>query len=375
VFTKKRPDDELLMRYIDNQLDATKRQEVESRLSTDAQFNQRLKELQQSVLHINGALSVLSPEAQPNAGRALKKVNVRIEQDVMDKRNMMKQRTRRTVYATLVAALLVGSLALAPVRAFASNLLSVFRVESFVVVNVDEARLDEISAAIDGLDTENLIFVDQEVLEEPGEPVQVASIEEAESLLGYDLREAEGYGSPVEVMVTDGTRMRLTPDLASLQLVYSAVGLDPAIIPQEIDGQPFELAMEAGAASQYETEFGTSFVVMQAPAPTTNVPDGVDADALGIAVLQLLGMSESDAQSMANNIDFTTTLLLPIPTSELNLIREVSVDGTTGILFESDWDGEGQPVSLLWQKGGYVYSMHTDNGGTFALVDAANTLK
>ena len=81
----------------------------------------------------------------------------------------LKTSRRYQRIATFVAALAViaGLFSLAPVRAFASNLLGIFRVERFIVVDVSEERLEQIEAALDGS-----FFGEQEVLEDPGDPVE-----------------------------------------------------------------------------------------------------------------------------------------------------------------------------------------------------------
>jgi hypothetical protein len=80
--------------------------------------------------------------------------------------------------------------------------------------------------------------------------------------------------------------------------------------------------------------------------------------ALGEAMLQMLGMTPEEAARLSATIDWTTTLVLPLP-SDLGQVQEVPVDGTTGLLFASQWQQEGgdwvKEVSLLWQKGGFVY--------------------
>lgn len=363
---------ETLLRYLDGELTTAERQMVEERLKENADLRNMLAELERQVAHVDAALSMLAPTHEVNAQNALQRM---YQREVQEKRNRMNNRTRRIAAIAAVAIVLAGSLALAPVRAFASDLLAVFRVERFVVVNVDDARVEELQAAFESLESEELIFGETETIREAGEPVEVGSIADAEAQVGISLRTPEGYGEPSNIAVDGASQTTITPDVEAMRQVYSAVGLDPEILPAEIDGQTFEVIKEPTAYMTYETE-DNSFVLMQSEAPTTIVPDGVDTDALAIAVLQLLGMSESEAQTMAASIDFSTTLLLPIPTSDVELVREVSVDGTTGIMFEGDWDEEtrGQGAMLMWQKNGVVTIVATEDAATTTVLDVAASL-
>lgn len=363
---------EIMLRYIDDELSPAERQEIEKHLEQDAAYQHALVAVQQQVLFANSAMAHLAPIDQPNAQRALNRMHAR---EVQEKRNRMNTRTRRIAAVAAVAIVLAGSLALAPVRALASDLLAVFRVERFVVVNVDQARFEELQAAFEELDTEELVFGDKETIRDGGEPVEVGSVDEAAGQVSFALRSPEGYGDPTSIAVQAGSQSVITPNVEAMRQLYSAVGLDPEILPEEIDGQRFEIITETGVVMGYENE-DTPFMLMQAGAPTTVVPDGVDTDELAVAVLQLLGMSQAEAEIMAANIDFSTTLLLPIPTSEVERVREISVDGTTGIMFEGDWDDEerGQSAMLMWQKNGVVYVLGTDSASTATLVDVAASL-
>ncbi len=362
---------EIMLRYLDRDLSPVERQVVEERLKVDPAYQSAFDAIQQQTAFAKEQFKHLALTHKPNAQLALNRMNVRITEE---KRYQMNTRMRRIAAVATVAIVLAGSLTFAPVRALASDLLAVFRVERFVVVNVDDARLDELEAAFESLDTEELVFGDKETIREAGEPTTVATIAEAEAQVGFSLRIPEGYGEPTEIAVQGGSQYAYTPNVEDMRQVYSAVGLDPEVLPSDIDGQRFEITREAGAMLMYETEDG-SFMVAQAGAPTTVIPDGINTDDLAVAVLQLLGMSEAEAQAMAANIDFSTTLLLPVPTSKVERVREITVDGVTGVIFEGGWDeaeDEWSGSVLTWQNNGIVYAIAAD--GNLTPVEIAATL-
>jgi hypothetical protein len=61
-------------------------------------------------------------------------------------------------------------------------------------------------------------------------------------------------------------------------------------------------------------------------------------------------------------------------------VQEISVDGTTGLMFDSGWmEGDGgdwdRSMTLLWQKGGMVTAIVSHYGDTYRLLDFAATLQ
>lgn len=87
--------------------------------------------------------------------------------------------------------------------------------------------------------------------------------------------------------------------------------------------------------------------------PTIVWPEGVDPRQLGMALLQALGLSEADAQRLSRTIDWTSTLVIPLPTN-IASFREVEVDGANGVMIESASGNSGESA-ILWQRDGILY--------------------
>jgi hypothetical protein len=84
-------------------------------------------------------------------------------------------------------------------------------------------------------------------------------------------------------------------------------------------------------------------------------------------------MDDREAQRLSQTIDWTTTLVLPIPTDIVSF-REVSIDGTTGLLISEKYDDWGSHSALMWQKGGIIYFLE-GNLYTDALMDVAASIQ
>jgi len=84
-------------------------------------------------------------------------------------------------------------------------------------------------------------------------------------------------------------------------------------------------------------------------------------------------MPAEDAERMANSIDWTSTLVIPLP-ADAGKAREVSVDGVTGLLVE-DARNPFRSSAVLWERDGVLYFMSGSNMDQRVLLDAADSLQ
>jgi hypothetical protein len=112
-------------------------------------------------------------------------------------------------------------------------------------------------------------------------------------------------------------------------------------------------------------------IFAQMPSPLVNTPEGVDMAQLAQIGLEFSGMSRAEAAAFTATVDWTSTLVVPIPRGEATY-EDVSVDGVTGKLIQrtSEYSPE---YALLWVKDGIVYAISgsgTDASRAFEIVDA-----
>jgi hypothetical protein len=323
----------------------------------------------EKVSQLLGALSP-DPADRPDPRKAFSQFKTRIEIERRDEYTMfglkISRKAQRVLAAGLAVVALVGLLAIPQVGALASEFLSVFRVQRFVLVNVTQERMDQIQKAV-GKDSN---FIAHETVKEPGDPKSAASLDEAAQTVGFTpLTPDASYGEPTKVLVSGLGVERFRPDAKALQSLFSSLNMDPGLIPDSIDGQPFDITIQPGVEATYDVS-KEGFGVAQFPSPTVNVPDGVDMEKLGEAMFQLFGMTPQEAAHMSKTIDWTSTLVVPIP-SDLNTMREVTVRGTSGLLYDGSNapkgkggknakgpDGESMPeykASVVWQANGTLY--------------------
>lgn len=286
---------------------------------------------------------------------------------------------RRTLIATLaVAAVLVMVFTIPPIRAWGGNFLNMFRVQRIQVFTFDpDTVLDE-----NGQINANFKAIEQAIEEdleihERGELVEVSSAEEAAQRAGFTPRLMTEVDN-VKIGVQPGLEAIFTIDQPKHQALIDAVGVDIQL-PPELDGAvvtvdvPDAVVITSNCDEQQDPNRRRSpcITLIQMPSPVINAPDGLDLPRMGEAMFTFLGLSPEEARQLSQRIDWTTTLVMPIPLDEMISYQEVQVDGVTGsLLREVDRD---QNV-LIWVKNDILHGLQLSGEADRALV-IANSLR
>lgn len=366
-----------LLAHIDGELAPSESREIQAHVEYCEACQTHLKALRGQSERVSDLLGELAPGPFdiPAHHRTMHTLKLTLDQrrkDSMLEKFRTNKNAQRAAALIATALVVVGLLSLAPVRALASEFLGLFRVERFTVLDVDPARFEEVAQALD----ESMIG-ETEIVESMGQTYAVASLEEAAEAAGFTPATPAGFGEPTSIEVAEGGTTAFTPDVAALREVFETLGMDPDVLPENVDGQTFTIHVPNGVALAYDLEGEENdFIITEMPSPTVDVPEGVDVDALGEAMLQLFGMSPREARRLSQSIDWTTTLVLPIRT-DMASVSEITVNGNTGLLFEraaqpDDADGEGS--ALLWQEGGIMYFIAA-NSNAVTLLDIATALQ
>jgi hypothetical protein len=105
--------------------------------------------------------------------------------------------------------------------------------------------------------------------------------------------------------------------------------------------------------------------------PTISAPPELDVAQIGSSFLQLIGMSPEEAALFSETVDWTTTLLIPIPRHSTTY-QEVTVDGVDAtLILQKDYVPK---YMLLWIKDDIVYALSGPGNKSTAL-GIANSLK
>lgn len=300
----------------------------------------------------------------------------------------MFSRSNRPVWIGVGLVLMLAiAMAFAPVRAIANSFLGLFRVEHVTVVRINPANLPNDFGSSQNLET---IFAEDVQITGEGEPQTVASRDEASQMAGIPVRlPTESLGN-LSLVVKSPMQMTFNVNTAHIQAVLDELGRSDIQIPAGVDGSTVTVDMPAIVAATYgdcnppaeskmegfDPDNPSTYPVpdcanlVQMASPTITAPPGVDLQQIGQAYLELMGMDKDDAIRFSQNIDWSTTLVLPMPVGSAEY-SEVSVDGVTGTLIRSM---EGGGYFLLWVSDGIVYAL-TGNGATSTALTIANSIQ
>ncbi len=287
---------------------------------------------------------------------------------------------KRSVWVMLgITAVLVLSLSLTPVRAWASSFLSLFRVQQITVVSFDPTAVenahDQLSSNRDAIQQ---IFKDDLQMNEHGKAQAVNSVDEAAAKAGFAPRLPGVEDQSPQLVVKPGMDATLTIDQPKLQALLDAAEVNVKL-PESVDGKqvvvqvPDMIAAGYGNCSNLDSLDGPlngCTMLAQLPSPTIDAPAGLDMQSMGAAMLEFLGMSKTDAADFSSKIDWTSTLILPIPQGEGFSYQDVNVDGVSGTFVQKTNEPDAM---LLWVKDGRLYALRSDAGLEQALA-IANSL-
>ena len=295
--------------------------------------------------------------------------------------------------AVLVLALI---LAFPATRALAGELLNLFRVQRVTVVPVDFTGMEQFNGAV-GQNISQLISESITMQKEPGDPVTVASADEASQLAGFSVRAPEGI-TPSRISVMNGAAFTFTIDRDKAQALLDEAGRGDLVLPQETDGAdvsvniPSSVSFAFGtcpepssgteAEREMERETTTSgspgrvyadcVIFAQIPSPEVSAPASLDINRLAQIGLEFTGMTAEEAAEFTSTIDWTSTLVVPIPKNAASN-QQVAVDGVTGTLIQRPSDDAPQ-FALFWVKDGIIYTIGGLGSNSQRALEIANSL-
>jgi hypothetical protein len=281
---------------------------------------------------------------------------------------------RRGLLAGLAALIvLLGLLALPPVRAVADQLLQIFRVQKVLFMPISPERIEQLKQLdFDG----KTLFVDKpKLVNQPAEPRTVDSADAAAGAVGFPLGQPTVFpGAPTttEHVVHDRAVMQFQVDVKAARQLLALLNIDDVTLPDALGAQPITAAVPAFAETRYQGANYT-LALYQGHSPELTLPKGVDLDQLGRAGLRLLGMDSAAAEALSRQIDWSSTLIFPFP-KDIRDIREVQIGSAQGLLVGAGRGGE-RHWQLYWQNGDRFAMLEGRNIRDADLIAAAESVR
>ena len=354
---------------------------------------QHAKSLQARAGQVQGVLSALDPTQAESASsvrdaRSHFLAYSSIKEKIPMFQKMFAPRFRLLWAVLVVTLVLTAAISLPPVRAIANDFLGLFRVQQVSAVPFDPLNLpqnfDFAQESITQLMAENLKY------EIVGKAQNAVTAEEASSLVGIPVRLPASSLVPgtLKLSIQPGAKMSFKVDLERIQAILSDAGFSDIKFPKELDGTTVKAELPMIVTAIYGNDIqspavagrdpdaegnwcSNCTVLVQLASPTVETPEGVDLTAIGKAYLRLTGMSDTEADSFSQAVDWSTTLVIPVPNFASR--ETVSVDGVNGILIQQSQSYDTQYM-LIWAKDGLVYAL-TGYGTRTTALEIANSLK
>ena len=368
-------------------------------LETCLQCQTRRKAVQLQVEQISGKLDFLSSTTKSldlPTGTAWHRFN---QQKLTQKEtSMFRKLFSMPIVRYGVPALLVFALVFAfpATRALAGELLNLFRVQRVAVIPIDFTGMEQLNGAV-GNNISQLISESVTMQKEPSDPVNVATADEASQLAGFNVRAPEGT-TPSRISVMSGASFTFTIDRAKAQALLDEAGRSDLVLPEEVDGAnvsvniPSSVSIAFGtcpepsndseAAREMNREMNTTgspgrvykdcIILAQIPSPEVSAPASLDIAKLAQIGLEFTGMTSEEAVQFTSNVDWTSTLIVPIPKNAASY-QQVTVDGVTGTLIERPSDDAPQ-FALFWVKDGIIYTIGGLGNNSQKALEIANSL-
>jgi hypothetical protein len=276
--------------------------------------------------------------------------------------------------AVVIAAILFS---FAPVREVAADFLGLFRVRKFAVIPLVPQQIERLEKLANQLDTS--AFGEPEITRPEGPEQIVTDAGQAAALAGFNVRTPGRLPAEAvveKIAVQAGPAMHFEIDRAALEIALQAAGARTNGLPQT-EKLAFDVDVASSVLQQYRLQQyrldGDLLDFLQVPSPAVSLPEGIDPTALAETAFLFLGMPADDAHRMAGSIDWSSTLVIPLPTQAAQA-REVTVDGSAGLLIEGAEAGDPS-AALLWERDGILYFLSGTNVDIRLLLDVADSLR
>jgi hypothetical protein len=293
-------------------------------------------------------------------------------------------------FGTALLVILALTLVFPGAHALADKILNLFRIQQVTVIPVDFTGLEQLTGdgALGNQFTE-LISSSMEITQEPGDPMAAANADEASSLAGFIVRLPEGMSSSQISVMGDGG-FTVTVDRQKAQALLNEAGRSDLILPDTIDGAKISVTIPPSVSVGYNAcpkpqtgnlinsgiparQYPDCVILVEMPSPTVSAPADLDVNQLALIGLEFTGMTPSEASAFVNTVDWTSTLVVPIPKNAA-FYEQVTVDGVIGTLIRRSADDYSM-YTLLWVKDGIIYVISGLGTNSQKAMDMANSLR
>jgi hypothetical protein len=380
-----------LRAYLDGQVDPGNLAAVEQHVKSCGACERELATLREAAARVRDGLDRL-PELPvlDNSAMAWAQFQEKREDWMEREQNRWSWGRRLSLAgAGLGVAAVVVVLTVAPVRAWAENLLGIFRVERFTVLEIDPSTLKGNGGQNNQLLNQAMSRVlsdEVTVTQQPRKAQVVADAATASKATGFPVQLLTGE-TPSGLLVQSGGAMQLKLNRDRIQSILDEAGRGDLQVPASVDGATIGVRVPAGVLAFYgncgdlaaraagdiprgsapsQVPDATCISLTELPSPVVSAPQEIDPAQIAQVALQFLGMTANDAANFTQTVDWTSTLVLPVVRGRSNYKR-VHVNGNDAALLRPVNGAESTRFSLMWVDNGIIFNLNGTGDDTTAI--------
>jgi hypothetical protein len=375
-----------LQAYLDNELSSSEREQASRHLQQCNECNELYRQMEERSLLVREKLQSIAPAEFPGMAETALAHFLRRQSEPPESVSLFH--VSRPVWAFLSAAVvLVAVWTIQPVRAWAIDFLRLFRVQKITVVPVDPDNMQKFHHDFFGSDTDtrmDQLFSENANVVRHGKPQNVATLEDAARLSGFGLRLPDTFHESAQFHVRPAVDFSFVIDLQRIRDILQDAGRSDIRLSDHLDGRTISAAIPSSVVAiqgdcpgkdESLREYPGCRVLMQIPSPTVSAPPDINLPEVAQAMFELLGVTPEDAKRLSETIDWTSTLVLPVPVDRRVRYSEVQVDGVNGVLIQRNAKRlEPSAYHLLWVKDGILFALMGQGTGSDA-VALADTMR
>jgi len=370
----------ILRARLDGQLNQEESGAIDRHLAECAPCRNKLETLAADAERVRGALETLAPGPQevisdPAAAYARFRAQQPEESAPLTVFSRLFAARLRPLWAgAALLAVLVACFSFAPARSWAQRFLAMLRVQKIAVIPIDTATLRGPQSGSGAGKMIGQLISDSIEVTMHSEPQTAASVGQASQLAGYPVRLLSARSDVPKITVQGQQGFQMTLNRDRLQGILDEFGRSDLQLPASVDGALVAVQIPNSVMAVYgqcpqpgqnnsqsppkASDLAGCVTLLQVPSPTVSVPPDLNLGQLATLALQAAGMSAQDAESFCNTVDWTSTLVVPVPLNA-GSYETTSVDGVQGTLITLRGWGTGLAgYSLLWVKSGIIYSLN-----------------
>jgi predicted anti-sigma-YlaC factor YlaD len=245
----------MLRAYLDGELDSGRLPAVEQHVKSCNVCSGELATLRQHAAHVRDGLDQLPELADVDNSAIAWSAFQQKREDWMDSRQNRWTLGQKLSLAggCVGVAVMVLVLTVAPVRAWAENLLAIFRVERFTVLEINPAALKNNGLQNNQLLNQSIgrVLSDEvTVTQSPQKPRLIADATTASKVAGFPVQLLPG-ATPSSLLLESGAGMNMKLNRDRIQSILDEAGRSDLRIPASVDGAIVGVRVPAGVMAFY----------------------------------------------------------------------------------------------------------------------------